>query len=95
MSSAQARPTPSRPVEATPQICSPVRASRSWMPAGFGRSPLALNTSRPGRSGSMVGEVHRVAVAEAGRVQPLAVVVDHARAVDDLVLAVAVDVGRR
>ena len=40
-----------------------------------------------------VGDVHRVAVPEAGRVEALAVVVDHARAVDDLVPAVAVDVG--
>src|SRR5215475_16209634 len=36
--------------------------------------------------------MHRVAVPEAGRVKPLAVVVDHARAVDDLVPAVAVHV---
>ena len=36
--------------------------------------------------------MQRVAVPEAGRVIPLAVVVDHAVAVDDLVPAVAVHV---
>src|SRR5262245_25280242 len=39
-----------------------------------------------------IGKMQRVAVAEAGRVKPLAVVVDHARAVNDLVPAVAVHV---
>ena len=40
-----------------------------------------------------VADVQRVAVAEAGGVEPLAVVVDRHGAVDDLVLAVAVHVG--
>src|SRR5215467_8530079 len=39
-----------------------------------------------------VGKMHRVAMPEAGRVKPLAVVVNHARAIDDLVPAVAVHV---
>jgi hypothetical protein len=50
---------------------------------------------QPGAVRIQVGEVQRVAVAEARRVEPPAVVVDHAGAVHDLVPAVAVHVGHR
>ena len=46
-----------------------------------------------GPRGIEIADVQRVAVAKAGREEALAVVVDDHRAVDDLVAAVAVDVG--
>ena len=55
-------------------------------------SPFALNTSSPGRSGSRSPKCIASPWPEPGRVPPLAVAADHARAVDDLVLAVAVHV---
>ncbi len=49
----------------------------------------------PGPRRIEIAGVQRVAVAQAGREESLAVVVDDHRAVDDFVLAVAVDVGDR
>ena len=46
-----------------------------------------------GPIGVQVGNMHGVAVTAAGRVEPLAVVIDDAGAVNDLILAVAIDVG--
>ena len=46
----------------------------------------------PRMRGIEIGKVHRVAVAEAGGPQSLAVVVDAHRAVDDLVPPVAIDI---
>src|SRR5215468_5999961 len=53
---------------------------------------LDVEDFKTGPRGIEIGEMHRVAVPEAGRVKPLAIVVNHARAVDDLVPAVAVHV---
>src|SRR5262245_11230404 len=53
---------------------------------------LDVEDFEAGSRGIEIGKMHRVAVAQTGRVKTLAVVVDHACAVDDLVPAVAVHV---
>ena len=61
------------------------------MRAGVVESLLNVEDFEAGPRRVEVGKMQRVAVPEAGRVKPFAVVVDHARAVDDLV-SVAVHV---
>src|SRR5262249_47849319 len=62
------------------------------MHAGVIESLLYVEDFEAGPRRIEVGKMHRVAVPEAGRVKPLAVVVNHASAVYDLVPAVAVHV---
>ena len=91
MSAATPRPL-SQPRRRASRGSGPVRASAEPVRRAVCRS-RDLETSRPGRVGIEVADVHGVAVAEAGVPQPGAVVVDGHRAVDDLVAAVGVDVG--
>src|SRR5262249_26242608 len=62
------------------------------MHAGVIESLLDVEDFEAGPRRVEVGKMHRVAVPKAGRVKPLAVVVNHAGAVYDLVPAVAVHV---
>ena len=94
MSAASPRPTSSP--WAVFQRISPVRASYIAVPGLLVAPLLVLVDAEDFEAGPRrveVADVERVAVPQAGGEEPLAVVVDDHRPVDDLVLAVAVDVG--
>src|SRR5215475_2823626 len=62
------------------------------MRPGVIESLLDIEDLKTRSRGIEVGKMHRVAMPKAGRIKPLAIVVNHARAVDNLVPAVAVHV---